>query len=251
MVNFFEHKMAGLTNNPFRVSGFHFGIVKDLDDPDGLNRVKVTLPMLADKGIESTYANVVIPMAGKDYGFTWVPDVGEIVIVGFLSDRIENPIIFGSIHTKEAKPYEIVDKDKNSVHVLKLKDGPEIRFDQKDGKNKASIQMKDETIMCIDEEKQVVKMQDKKGENGLSMNYKSGEFSIFAKKKVVIKAGKDMMVLEDGKGLSVKSNSGDFKADVSNVKLNAKTNFEAKGNASAKLESNGQTTIGGTMIQCK
>ena len=65
------------------------------------------------------------------------------------------------------------------------------------------------------------------------------------------------MSLEDGKGLTVKSNGGGFTADVNKAQIKAKSNAEItansqvniKGNAGANVESTGQTVVKGAMVK--
>lgn len=59
--------------------GVFVGIVEDLADPDGLGRVRVKLPHLADQ--LSDWARLAVPMAGKGRGTFFRPQKGDEVLL--------------------------------------------------------------------------------------------------------------------------------------------------------------------------
>jgi len=65
-----------------RYFGVAFGIVTNNNDPEGLGRVKVALPWLADQA-ETDWARVVSPMAGPERGVWFLPEVDDEVLVAF------------------------------------------------------------------------------------------------------------------------------------------------------------------------
>lgn len=245
--------MKSKPENPFIVEGLQYGIVSDLNDPKGLNRVKLILPMLADKGLETDYVPVVTPMAaGKDsntYGTIWIPDKGEYVLVGFIGGRVERPVVLGSLYNNKCKPFQKVDKDKNHLRAFKSKSEVLFQLDEKDNKPQISIETKKGIRIHIDEDKEAITMTDKDKKNSIILDMKNGAIQITADKKIEFKAGQDTLVLEGNKGLTLKSSGGDLNADVNNVKLAAKANLEAKGNAGAKLEASGQLALKGNPAQ--
>ena len=62
--------------------GITVGIVSDIKDPEKKNRVKVRLLNRTDSLQETDYIRVMTPMAGKDYGAFFLPEVGDEVLVG-------------------------------------------------------------------------------------------------------------------------------------------------------------------------
>ena len=65
-----------------RVSGVVVGVVTNNQDPEGMGRVKVKFPWLSDED-ESNWARVAAPMAGKERGFYFLPEVEDEVLVAF------------------------------------------------------------------------------------------------------------------------------------------------------------------------
>jgi uncharacterized protein involved in type VI secretion and phage assembly len=84
-------------------SGVLIGIVKDRDDPQGEGRIQVTFPSFGDE-IESFWAAIAYPMAGKGRGFRFSPEIGDECLVAFDRNDAENPYIVGFLHNGRDKP---------------------------------------------------------------------------------------------------------------------------------------------------
>ena len=72
------------------------GLVTNNEDPDDLNRVKVTFPYLSDSE-ESAWARVMQPGGGAGRGWTVIPEVGDEVLVGFEHGDIDHPFVLGGL----------------------------------------------------------------------------------------------------------------------------------------------------------
>jgi uncharacterized protein involved in type VI secretion and phage assembly len=79
------------------------GLVTNVQDPDDLGRVKVTFPTLSDE-VESWWARVVAPGAGKERGIQYLPEVGDEVLVGFPFGEITIPVIVGGLWNGQDTP---------------------------------------------------------------------------------------------------------------------------------------------------
>ena len=91
-------------------SSLVIGIVTNNLDKDGetetkLGRVKVKYRGLGDD-IESGWARVVVPHAGKDRGMFFIPQVGDEVVVAFEHGDTRRPLIIGSLFNGQDKPPE-------------------------------------------------------------------------------------------------------------------------------------------------
>jgi uncharacterized protein involved in type VI secretion and phage assembly len=89
-------------------SSLVIGIVTNNLDKDGntetkLGRVKVKYRGLGDD-IESGWARVVVPHAGKDRGMFFIPQVGDEVVVAFEHGDTRRPLIIGSLFNGQDKP---------------------------------------------------------------------------------------------------------------------------------------------------
>ncbi|TWT08703.1 type VI secretion system Vgr family protein [Reyranella sp. CPCC 100927] len=81
-------------------------------DPEGHGRVKVMFHWVA-KGRgrgsgESCWVRVAQPFAGPKFGFQYVPQVNDEVIVAFMDGNPDHPLIIGSVHNGKAKyPWDL------------------------------------------------------------------------------------------------------------------------------------------------
>jgi phage protein D/phage baseplate assembly protein gpV len=96
------------TDNPDWGSSLVIGIVtnnieKQNDTETNGGRVKVKYPGLGD-AIESGWARVATPHAGKDRGMFFLPQVDDEVVVAFEHGDTRRPIVIGSLYNGRDKP---------------------------------------------------------------------------------------------------------------------------------------------------
>lgn len=80
------------------VNGLQVGVVTDIGDPQGEERIRINLPMVTPSG-EGIWARQARPDAGPDRGMLFRPEIGDEVIVGFLDEDPRYPVIIGSVHS--------------------------------------------------------------------------------------------------------------------------------------------------------
>lgn len=237
------------------VLGLKRGVVKDLKDPDKMNRIKVTL---IDEELELPFADIMVRLANKDYGIVSVPSVGEEVIVGFLDGKINDPIILGSVFNSKAKPSIKIDPTSNEIISVVFPMGLDINMNSKENNQVMTITTKKGHVITVDDgSNEMVEIKAKSGQTNLKLDFKGGEILINAEKKLTLSAGQDSLVIEGNKGVTVTSNGGKFTADVNEVALTAKTNikceasaqFVAEGKSSADLKSSGVVSVKGSMTK--
>jgi uncharacterized protein involved in type VI secretion and phage assembly len=73
------------------VSGLQTGVVTDIQDPLGEERIRINLPLVSPSG-EGIWARQTKPDAGNDRGSLFRPEIGDEVIVGFLNDDPRYPL---------------------------------------------------------------------------------------------------------------------------------------------------------------
>jgi phage protein D/phage baseplate assembly protein gpV len=78
------------------------GQVSNVDDPDKLGRVKARFVDLDES--ESTWAWLAAPGAGPDRGMQWMPEVGDMVIIGFEHDDKQRPVVLGGLWNRNDQP---------------------------------------------------------------------------------------------------------------------------------------------------
>ena len=119
-------------------NGIVIGTVMDLDDPEKLGRVKLKLPQYDDQ--QSTWARIASPMAGKNRGFFFRPEVQDEVLVGFENGEVRRPYVLGALWSKvDTPPPRDNDETKNNWRFLVSRSGHIFKFDDTDGSEKIEI----------------------------------------------------------------------------------------------------------------
>jgi phage baseplate assembly protein V len=127
---------------PGLVKGVSVGVVAQNKDPEGLGRVKIRFPW-RENSDESYWARIAVPMAGKDRGTWFLPEVGDEVLVACDGERVEHPYVVGCLWNGQDKPPQNNGDGKNDLRVIRSRSGHEIVFD--DGvQGRIDIHLKDD-----------------------------------------------------------------------------------------------------------
>jgi uncharacterized protein involved in type VI secretion and phage assembly len=86
-----------------RVMGLLLARVTDVDDPEGLGRIRVRYEHLPSPA-ESQWAPVAAPMAGPDRGFLTLPEPDDLAVVGFLQGDLNVPVVMGFVWNAGQEP---------------------------------------------------------------------------------------------------------------------------------------------------
>jgi uncharacterized protein involved in type VI secretion and phage assembly len=140
-----------------KIPGVVIGIVKSLDDPDGLGRVKLEYPWMAEESPESNWARIAVPMAGSERGFQFMPEEGDEVLVAFEQGEIRLPYIIGYLWNGEDKP----PREEPSQRTIQTVSGHVLEFDDTEGSEKISLLFKgDLPGITLSEEAVTIKFND-------------------------------------------------------------------------------------------
>lgn len=185
-----------------RISGVVVGIVTNNQDPDGMGRVKVKFPWLSDAD-ESFWARVAVPMAGKERGFYFLPEVDDEVLVAFEHGDARFPYVVGALWNGKDAPPAKNDDGKNNIRVIKSRSGHVIRLTDEDGKEKIEIIDKSEknSIVVDTAENTITITTDK----DIVFSASKGTIKLDAK-KIEMKSSADTKI-ESGAGMDVKASA--------------------------------------------
>ena len=128
---------------PAWAGGLFLAEVLDLVDPQGLAQVKVRLHATAGVSDQDgpVWASVASPFAGDDRGAFWMPDVGDLVVVGFVQGDARLPIVLGGLWHGKASPPERMDGGgRNFLKVLRSRNGVKITLDDQDGRERIRLE---------------------------------------------------------------------------------------------------------------
>lgn len=225
------------TSNERLTSGISIGEVTDAADPDGLLRVKVTLPVLSGDNV-SHWARVVSAGAGKGRGSMVIPEVGDEVAVAFENGDLQRPYVLGGLWNGKSTAPEFPDLIKNGKvmgrsitsregHELLLSDGDgaEDLFVKITTSDKKTILNLGHTMIEMETEEKPIKITNGKGTVQIAKN---GDISI------------------DGNNITIKAKA-DIEISGVNVKIDAKSKFEA-GGATADVKAKSKLSLEGSAM---
>jgi uncharacterized protein involved in type VI secretion and phage assembly len=143
--------------------GVVVGIVTNNDDPQGMGRVKVRLPWLADDE-ESTWARLVTPMAGDGRGLYFLPEVNDEVLVAFEHGDIHRPYILGGLWNGQDSPPEanstvLGGSGQVIQRIIKTRAGHTIVLDDTDGGGGITIEDRGGNKIAIDSGSNAVRLE--------------------------------------------------------------------------------------------
>ncbi|ACZ30972.1 Rhs element Vgr protein [Xylanimonas cellulosilytica DSM 15894] len=157
-----------------RIGGIVIALVSDVDDPDELGRVRLRFPWLgAEDSMQSGWVSISSPLAGKERGYFYLPEVDDEALVAFDHGDIDHPYVLGFLHNGVDKPplQDGIDKHVRRVrsvsgHVLDLDDrgGKEQIVLKSQGGHRLELRDGDGTVLLASAAGQKVTMTDSPAE---------------------------------------------------------------------------------------
>ena len=171
------------TREPGIVRGVSVATVAQNRDPEGLGRVKVKFPWRQNPD-ESHWARLAVPMAGKDRGIWFLPEVGDEVLVICDAEKVEHPYVLGCLWNGKEPPPETNSDGRNDIRKIRSRSGHEIIFD--DGaQGRIDIHLKDKKRVRMDPDG--ILISDDKG-NQIEIKSLPGTISIQSNTKISIQS---------------------------------------------------------------
>lgn len=190
------------------------GTVKQIDnDPDGEFRVLVTIPLL--QAADGVWARFGSFYASKDIGACFYPEIGDEVVVSFLSGDPRYPVILGSLYSK-ANPPPATPESTNNIKTITSKSKLHIDF----------IEDK-KTILAATPGNQSITLDD--STNSITIKDSNGNSIVMNQSGIAIKSASDITMSATG-----------------SITITAQNALSATGTSSAKLTSTGMIQISGT-----
>jgi uncharacterized protein involved in type VI secretion and phage assembly len=206
-MSLFQELLEPTALNTSRIYGVVIGLVTNSEDPEKMGRVKVKYPWLSDTD-ESNWARIATPMAGKERGFFFPPEVDDEVLIAFEQGDTRFPYVVGSLwNGKDAPPVQ--NDGKSNLRMIKSRSGHIIQFNDEDGH---------ETIEIID----------KSSKNKILIDTSKNTIAITSEADIKLSAPKGKIAL-DAQTLEFKS--------TDTIKIESGSNFDIK--AGAKLNCKG------------
>jgi uncharacterized protein involved in type VI secretion and phage assembly len=150
-----------------RFYGKYRGLVQDNDDPQGMGRIRATVPEVLDAE-PSPWALPCVPYAGDGVGFHMIPAVGAAVGIEFEAGDPSRPIWTGGWWGSGQVP-----TDSGGSAAT-----PDLKITKTDSG----------CMFSIADGNQVIEVSDKDGKNFLKVAVKDGKVTVQAATKVVVEA---------------------------------------------------------------
>jgi uncharacterized protein involved in type VI secretion and phage assembly len=163
-------------------------LVTDIRDPDGLGRVKVTLPWAPDTGGAryEAWARVATLMGGQKRGSWFVPDPDDEVLVGFEGGDPRRPFVLGGLWNGRDEPPTSMDgAGRNERKMIRSRNGVQVTLDDADGREQLILETPGGQRMTLKDGPGAVEIVDS---NGNSVKLESSGVTITAAAKVTINA---------------------------------------------------------------
>jgi len=221
------------------IKGLQVAVVKKIcEDKDGQHRIQVAYPTIEMDNL-GVWARLATFYATKDCGIFFIPEVDDEVIVGFVNEDPQEPIILGSLYSsKKAPPF--TSEDKNNTKAIVTRSKMQIVFDEE--KKIITVETPGKNVVMLDDDKGAITFTDS-NKNKIEMT-KDG-ISIDCAKDFMLKA-KGKIVLDAAQDIEQKAN-GNIKGEGMAIEFKGKTKFAAEG-AMVEVKGSGQTTIKGGIV---
>jgi uncharacterized protein involved in type VI secretion and phage assembly len=176
------------------------GVVKDLEDPKKLGRVRVAFPHL--RGKRSGWARLATLLAGPGRGSLFRPELEDEVLVALLQGDPSQAYVVGALWNEDDTPPENGGTKENDLRTLKSRSGHVLRMNDKAGetcfefigaKNTIRLQiLPDQDLLLLEADSGKIRINAKQGdvevESGGSVSIQAkGDISLTAAGNVTIK----------------------------------------------------------------
>lgn len=220
-----------------RIDGVVPAVVTNLNDPEYLLRVRVKFPWMPPTSngseIESAWAKIASPDAGKERGWAFQPEVNDEVLVAFEHGDVDRPYVVGRLWNSKDKPPEqqqsLVANGKVERRVIYSRSKHKIVLDDTQGRAQITVEDSKGNYLLIDTQNDSITVK------------ATRDITLDAGANVTIKARQNI-TLEAGMGIK-----GTAKTNI-DLTANAAYNLEAmtvaiKAKAAASLEANGTLNL--------
>ena len=202
--------------------------VKNIKDDKNLNRVKC-LPIDAKSDNEMTdWCYVMAPMGGKDSGLFLYPQVGDLVVLGYLRNDPHSAIVLGSYWNSDTTAPLAVKDGKSEDYRFITPKKVDFSIHDEDKKQKFTVTMPSGTVVEIEDEKQTLTAKSSDGKTQLLMKMKYGEVELSAANKITLTSGQASIVLEKSGKITIKGSDA-ITVEGKSVTLKAQGKVAAQG----------------------
>ena len=240
------------------VQGVVVGLVTNINDPDGLGRVKVKFPWLADTE-ESNWARPASAGGGSQRGLIVLPEVNDEVLVAFEHGDMSRPYIIGGLwNGNDSPPASAVKDGKVLTRAMKTRAGHTLTLQDDDESGDGFIQIKTKSghiLTLSDNDKQI---QIKTSNNTVTLDDTGKRVEITTQshsvtlddqgRAVKVSSGGDLVLSGPGGTLKIAAGGIELVSNT-NLKLQANANLSAQANALLDVKTSAILSIQGSLVK--
>ncbi|MGA1865663.1 MAG: phage baseplate assembly protein V, partial [bacterium] len=162
---------------------------------------------------ESQWARVLTPMAGKDRGIYFLPEVDDEVLVAFDHGDIDYPYVLGALWNSEDSPPETNSDGNNNIRMIRSRSGHEIIFNDDGTAHQEKIEIHTNAghiiLMNDSSGQEKIEIIDKTGNNKMTIDSVRNLINIESTMQLKIKSGMieieatGMMTIKAGATLTI------------------------------------------------
>ena len=161
--------------------------VMDNEDPNNLGRVRVQFDWQAQLASDmwTPWLRIAQPYAGGEKGFSFIPEIGEEVMIDFEGGNAERPYVKGTLYNGVGNPdgkWLPGNNSKNQIKAIRTRNGHtiEIHDEGKDGYIRIYDNKKENYILTFSTDEKLIKLES------------TGNIELYAKNDIIMQAGHDI-----------------------------------------------------------
>ena len=163
--------------------------VKDTEDPNHLGRVRVQFDWQAqlDENMMTPWLRLSQPYAGGGKGFSFIPEIGEEVMIDFEGGNAERPFVKGTLFNGVADPDGVWLPGNNQVKAIRTRNGHTIEIwdEGEGGYIRIYDNEKENYILTFSTDEKLIKLES------------TGNIELYAKNDIIMHAGHDINASAD------------------------------------------------------